>query len=61
MWFGSHFVLLPAKENPSLGRLELRLLFFASLISSIGCANEPFARGYPAERRPGGAPGGGDA
>src|SRR5436309_14110143 len=25
--------MLPAKENPSLGRLELRLLFFASLIS----------------------------
>ena len=24
------FDLLPAKENPSLGRVELRLLFFAS-------------------------------
>jgi hypothetical protein len=28
-------VLLPAKENSSLGRLELRLLFFASLISPL--------------------------
>ena len=29
----SVFDLLPAKEDPSVGRLELRLLFFASLIS----------------------------
>jgi hypothetical protein len=27
------FVLVPAKKDPHLARLELRLLFFASLIS----------------------------
>jgi hypothetical protein len=30
MWLCSLLDLVPAKENPNLGRLELRLLFFAS-------------------------------
>ena len=33
MWLCSLLDQMPAKENPNLGRLELPLLFFASLIS----------------------------
>jgi hypothetical protein len=47
MWLCSLLEQMPAKENQSLGRLELPLLFFASLISPP--SEKPFNRKFLAE------------
>jgi hypothetical protein len=57
MWLCNLLDLVPAKENPSLGRLELRLLLFASFYFFLSVHERNSFVVNSAERRSGGAPG----
>ena len=42
-------------SDPEIAKRSFRKKLILGFSNIFGCANEPFARGYPAERGPGGA------